>query len=56
MMSLINNIFEDIGKMLDYHGKLAERDGSEYGDLIVTDITCAIGALKQKYLEASNDL
>lgn len=44
-------IFEEIGKILYKYDKIAERDKSEYGELIVGDIACAIGELKKKYTE-----
>ena len=48
------DIFEDIGDILQEYSEAAEKDKSEYGDLLVTDITCAIGNLRQKYFEVEN--
>ena len=44
-------IFEEIAKIIQHHDELAERDKSEYGELIVMDIGCAIAELKKKYTE-----
>ena len=44
-------IFEEIAKIIQHHDELAQRDGSEYGELIVMDIGCAIAELKKKYME-----
>ena len=44
-------IFEEIAKILCRYDKLAEKDGSEYGELIIMDIGCAISELKKKYTE-----
>ena len=44
-------IFAEIGKILYKYDQIAERDKSEYGELIVGDIGCAIGELKKKYTE-----
>ena len=44
-------IFAEIANIIRYHDELAERDGSEYGELIVSDIGCALGELKKKYTE-----
>ena len=44
-------IFEDIGKILRRFDEIAERDKSEYGELIVGDITANIAELKKKYTE-----
>lgn len=46
-----SEIFEEIGKILRRYGEIAERDKSEYGELIVMDIVCAIGELRKKYTE-----
>ena len=42
-------IFEEIGKILYKYDKVAERDKSEYGELIIGDIGFAITELKKKY-------
>ena len=47
-------IFEEIGKILYKYDKIAERDKSEYGELTVMDIGCAIAELKKKYTEGEN--
>jgi DNA integrity scanning protein DisA with diadenylate cyclase activity len=44
-------IFAEIAKIIQHHDELAERDKSEYGELIVMDIGCAIADLKKKYTE-----
>ena len=44
-------IFEEIGKILYKYDKVAERDKSDYGELIVGDIGFAIAELKYKYTE-----
>lgn len=44
-------IFEEIGKILRRFDEIAERDKSEYGELIVGDITANIAELKKKYME-----
>ena len=44
-------VFEEIAKIIQKYDKIAERDKSEYGELIVMDIGCAIGELKKKYTE-----
>lgn len=44
-----SEIFEEIAKIIQHHDELAERDKSEYGELIVMDIGCAIAELKKKY-------
>ena len=44
-------IFEEIATILRHYDMLAERDKSEYGELIVMDIGCAIAELKKKYTE-----
>ena len=44
-------IFEEIAKIIQHHDELTQRDGSEYGELIVMDIGCAIAELKKKYAE-----
>ena len=44
-----SEIFDDIAKILKHHNELVERDKSEYGELIIMDIGCAIGELKKKY-------
>lgn len=42
-------IFEGIGKILYKYDKIAERDRSEYGELIVGDIASAIAEFKKNY-------
>lgn len=42
-------IFEEIGKILYKYAKIAERDKSEYGELIVGDIASAIAEFKKNY-------
>ena len=49
--SEVVKIFEEIGKILYEYDKTAERDKSEYGELIVGDIGYAISELKNKYTE-----
>ena len=49
--SEVGEIFEEIGKILYKYDKIAERDKSEYGELIVGDIGYAISELKKKYTE-----
>ena len=44
-------IFKEIAKIIQHHDELTQRDGSEYGELIVMDIGCAIAELKKKYTE-----
>ena len=44
-------IFEEIGKILRKYDEIAERDKSEYGELIVGDIGFAVAELKKKYTE-----
>ena len=51
---LAREIFEEIGKILYKYDQIAERDKSEYGELIVGDIGCAIGELKKKYTESED--
>lgn len=46
---LAEEIFAEIGKILRRFDEIAERDKSEYGELIVGDIGCAIADLKKKY-------
>ena len=48
---LAEEIFSEIGKILYHYDRIAERDKSEYGELIVGDIGCAIAELKKKYTE-----
>lgn len=47
-VELAREIFKEIGKILYKYDKIAERDKSEYGELIVGDIGSAIAELKQK--------
>lgn len=47
----VSEIFEEIAKIIQKYDKIAERDKSEYGELIVMDIGCAIGELEKKYTE-----
>lgn len=49
-------IFDSIGKILYKYDKVAERDKSEYGELIVGDIGFAIAELRKKYTEGRHDL
>lgn len=44
-------IFAEIAKTIRHYDELAERDKSEYGELIVMDIGCALAELKKKYTE-----
>ena len=44
-------IFAEIAKIVRHYDELAERDRSEYGELIVMDIGCALAELKTKYTE-----
>ena len=48
-------IFAEIGKILRRFDEIAERDKSEYGELIVGDITASIAELKKKYTEDNYD-
>jgi hypothetical protein len=46
----VAKLFAEIGKILYKYDKVAERDKSEYGELIVGDIGFAISELKKKYV------
>jgi spore germination protein YaaH len=48
---VVEEIFAEIGKILRKFDEMAERDRSEYGELIVGDITASIAELKKKYTE-----
>ena len=52
---VVEEIFAEIANIIRYHDELAGRDGSEYGELIVSDIGCALGELKKKYTEVQGD-
>ena len=48
---VVRDIFDDIEKVLEHYSDVVEKDNSEYGELILTDIVCAIGKVRDKYLE-----
>ena len=52
-IAVAREIFEEIAKIIRLHDEIAKRDKSEYGELIVMDIGCALAELKKKYTEES---
>ena len=44
-----SKIFEEIAEILKKHDKRNGIIGNDYGDLLITDISCDIGELKKKY-------